>query len=221
MQKSAYASSRQSSECSSSSIGQMSGSASSSTAASRSDQAKEERKQALPSQQMLLDVYGMLAYGGRGGGLVRVLPLDQGSIPLRPKLLQKTSLQKEFLEAILFVTLTKTLCIQLEKTRKRPQNITKKSGFRGLFCNNFGQDSILFAPGQRAGAEVLIVDCPVPNLVRLNRELVHNNNIFRTNFAIAHTKLHRESRWGMSCVLFLSLPGCLGVWDLRQSCNSS
>ena len=61
-------------------------------------------------------------------------------LPSRPKLLQKTSLQKEFLEAINFVIITKTLCIQLKQTRERPQKYYKNNCFRELFCNNFGQD---------------------------------------------------------------------------------
>ena len=62
-------------------------------------------------------------------------------LPSRPKLLQKTSLQKHFLEAINFVTIAKTLCIQVEKTRKETTEIYyKKNCFRELFCHNFGQD---------------------------------------------------------------------------------
>ena len=62
------------------------------------------------------------------------------TLPAQPKLLQKTSLQKYFLEAIKFVILTKTLCIWLEHSRKRPQKYYKTNCFRDLFCNNFGQD---------------------------------------------------------------------------------
>ena len=53
---------------------------------------------------------------------------------------KKTSLHKQFLEATNFVIITKTLCVQLEKARKRPQNYYKNYCFRELFCNNFGQD---------------------------------------------------------------------------------
>ena len=72
---------------------------------------------------------------------------DQGRhiahpLPSRPKSLQKNSLQKWVLEAIKFVIITKALCIQLEKARKRPQKYYNNNNncFRGLFCNNFGQD---------------------------------------------------------------------------------
>ena len=49
-----------------------------------------------------------------------------------------------FLETIHFVIFTKTLCIQLKQTRKRPQKYTQNNCcFRELFfCNNFGQDGI-------------------------------------------------------------------------------
>ena len=65
------------------------------------------------------------------------------TVPSQPKLLQKL-LQEYFLEAINFVInfviITKRLCIQIEKTRKRPQKYYKNNCFRELFCNNFGQD---------------------------------------------------------------------------------
>ena len=61
-------------------------------------------------------------------------------VPAQPKLLQKSSLQTYFLEAINFVFITKTLCIQLEKARQTPQKYYKNNCFRELFCNNFGQD---------------------------------------------------------------------------------
>ena len=57
-----------------------------------------------------------------------------------PKLLQKTSLQKQYLEAVIFVIITNTLCIQLKKTRERPQKHYKNNCFRELFYNNIGQD---------------------------------------------------------------------------------
>ena len=66
-------------------------------------------------------------------------------LPTRPNLLQKKSLQKYFLEAINFVTITKTLCIQLNQTRERPQTYYKNNCFRELFCNNFAQDGSVFA----------------------------------------------------------------------------
>ena len=46
----------------------------------------------------------------------------------------------KFLEAMNCVITTNTLCIQLEKARKRPQKYYNKNCFRELFCNNFGQD---------------------------------------------------------------------------------
>ena len=42
-----------------------------------------------------------------------------------------------------FCNYYKTLCIQLEKTGKRPQTYYKNNCFRQLFCNNFGQDGTL------------------------------------------------------------------------------
>ena len=67
-------------------------------------------------------------------------PFGGFRVPSRPKLLQKTSLQKSFLEAINFVIITKTLCIQLKQTRERPQKYYNNNCFGEFFCNNFGQD---------------------------------------------------------------------------------
>ena len=67
-------------------------------------------------------------------------------VPSRPKLLQKTSLQKYILEAINLVIITKTLCIRLKKTRERPQKYYKNNCFKELFCNNFGQDGTNSSP---------------------------------------------------------------------------
>ena len=66
-------------------------------------------------------------------------------LPSRPKLLQKTSLQKSFLEAINFVMITKLICIQLKQTRETPPKHYKNNCFRELFCNNFGQDGTVGA----------------------------------------------------------------------------
>ena len=44
------------------------------------------------------------------------------------------------LEEVKFVNITKTLCIQLEKARQRPQTYYKKNCFWELFCNDFGQN---------------------------------------------------------------------------------
>ena len=51
--------------------------------------------------------------------------LQPHNIPSRPKILQKTSLQKKKIEAINFVIITKTLCIQLKKLEKDHKKITK------------------------------------------------------------------------------------------------
>ena len=59
------------------------------------------------------------------------------------KFITKYSLQKYFLEAINFVIITKTRCIQLERATKRPPKYHKNNCFRELFCNNFGQDGTL------------------------------------------------------------------------------
>ena len=67
---------------------------------------------------------------------------ESGLLPSWPKLLQKNSLQKYFLEAINFVIISKTLCIQLKQTRERPQKHYKNNCSGELFCNNFGQDGI-------------------------------------------------------------------------------
>ena len=73
---------------------------------------------------------------------------SESQVPSRPKSLQNNSLQKSFLEAMNFVIITKTLCIQLKQTRERPQKHYKKNCFRVLFCNNFAQD------GKVQGAKV-------------------------------------------------------------------
>ena len=56
-----------------------------------------------------------------------------GIVPARPKLLQKSPLQHYFLEAINFVIITKTRCIQLKQTRERPQKYYRNNGFREFF----------------------------------------------------------------------------------------
>ena len=54
-----------------------------------------------------------------------LIPIPK-TLPPRPKLLQKTALQKNNLEAINFEIIKKTLCIQLEKKLdKDHKNITK------------------------------------------------------------------------------------------------
>ena len=78
-----------------------------------------------------------------------IIPTPSTPLPSRPKLSQKTSLQKDCLGAINFVIITKTLRIQLEKARKGPQKYYKNNCFRELFCNTFGHDgthSTLEAP---------------------------------------------------------------------------
>ena len=62
--------------------------------------------------------------------------------PSRPKSITKKPLyKKQFLEAIHFVIIYETLCIQLEKAGQTPRKtLHKKNCCRELFCNNFGQD---------------------------------------------------------------------------------
>ena len=75
-----------------------------------------------------------------------VVSYDRRSdLPSRPKLLQKTSLHKSFLEAINSVIVTKTFCIQQKQIRERPQRYYKNKCFRELYCNNFGQDGTMDA----------------------------------------------------------------------------
>ena len=55
------------------------------------------------------------------------------------KIITKNLFTTKKLEAINYVIIPKTLCIQLDKTRKGPQQYYKNSCFRELFYNNCGQ----------------------------------------------------------------------------------
>ena len=76
-------------------------------------------------------------FGGGGVGFVRE---KENHYQRGQNYYKKNSLQTYFLEAIHFVMIAKTLCIQLKQTRERPQKYYKNSCFREFFCNNFGQE---------------------------------------------------------------------------------
>ena len=128
-------------------------------------------------------------------GRSRGIPGSHHRIPLpsRPKLLQKTSLQKKSLEAINFVIITKTLCIQLKPTRERPRKHYKNNCFRELSCNNFGQDGyviflyrfLICSPCKRFSGLLYVRGIQIAKFRRGSNALITPFKTHRADFKIA------------------------------------